>query len=80
MRDVIEEQLEVKIKSEEMYYGSDNRAFLSEITQQIGNRYTAGLSMNAIAPTKSLLRLLAIVRRCIEQKEPVLLVGGKNDV
>ena len=36
-----------------------------------------GLSLEAIAPTKSLLRLLVLVEKCVEQKEPVLLVGGK---
>lgn len=78
VRDVLEEHLKVTIDLEHIYYSEDSEAAvllgraLEEARKQ-GN----GLVMS-IAPTRSLLRLLQLVLNCIRQKEPVLLVGGKN--
>lgn len=75
---IIEETFKVDLNCHELYFGSESRArkliegvFTSDIVK------SAGLSLQEIAPTKSLLRLLTLVERCVDQKEPVLLVGGK---
>lgn len=77
VREVIEEQLKVDVDCDSVYFGEENRNVLHQLTEGTDLSHAAGLSLGAIAPTKSLLRILAIVRRCIHQKEPVLLVGGK---
>ena len=68
-----------EIKCDELYYGdnAESRQKLAKIAQMEEAAKRVGLSLQAIAPTKSLLRLLVLVERCVEQKEPVLLVGGK---
>jgi midasin len=79
VREILENKLKVKIDEESLYYGeaSEGRRIISdlqEITQ--GNEKLQQL-VRSIAPTKSLLRLLTLVKRALNQKEPVLLVGGK---
>jgi midasin len=67
---------------ENIYFGSKSRARerLKEIVTTSDGARTAGLSLSSIAPTQSLLRLLTLVERCVEQKEPILLVGGTHDL
>ena len=79
VKKIIEEILKVNINCDEIYFGSDSRARIQ--IQKLSSEEiirTAGLSLEQIAPTKSLLRLLTLVERCVKQKEPVLLVGGKK--
>ena len=61
-----------------IYFGSksESREKLKQIATSSDFTRTAGLSLSSIAPTKSLLRLLTLVERCVKQKEPILLVGG----
>jgi MoxR-like ATPase len=68
VKQVMEDTLKVTVNTEELYYGEDseNRRVFEDISAKAGR---------AIAPTKPLLRMLQIVRRCIAQKEPVLLCG-----
>ena len=68
VKEEIESHLGVVIDVQEIYYGdkSEARTLLSK------------LPLTHIAPTKSLLRLLTLVMRCVRQKEPVLLVGGES--
>jgi len=78
VRKVIEKELKVTIDLDETYYGdnSSGRAILRNVLNQNEELLNgAGLDVNAIAPTKSIMRLLTLVMRCIEKKEPVLLVG-----
>jgi midasin (ATPase involved in ribosome maturation) len=83
---VLEEQMKVEISPDEIYYGQncESRRKLSAIAQLDQYTRNTGLSLQAIAPTKSLLRLLSLVEQCVEQQEPVLLVGdtgcGKTTV
>ena len=60
----IESHFGVKIDIDDMYFGD---AGFRQVLDGMGT----------IAPTKCFLRLLKLVSRCIEQNEPVLLVGGK---
>ncbi|EED93530.1 predicted protein, partial [Thalassiosira pseudonana CCMP1335] len=86
VRSVIETELKVKIEMEETYYGenSEGRILLEHALKQHSLLSESGLNVNSIAPTQSILRLLSLVMRCIQQKEPVLLVGdtgcGKTTV
>ena len=86
VKDILEEQMKVEINPEEIYYGQncESRQKLSTIAQLDKDVRRTGLTLQAIAPTKSLLRLLTLVEQCVEQKEPVLLVGdtgcGKTTV
>ena len=79
VKEIIEEHMKVEIKCDELYYGdnAESRQKLAKIAQMEEAAKRVGLSLQAIAPTKSLLRLLVLVEKCVEQKEPVLLVGGK---
>ncbi len=79
VKEIIEEHMKVEIKCDELYYGdnAESRQNLAKIAQMEEAAKLVGLSLQAIAPTKSLLRLLVLVEKCVEQKEPVLLVGGK---
>ena len=85
VRCVIEEQLRVSIDCEAFYYAADSKARiqLDSISKGEEKEYE-GLSLHSIAPTRSMLRLLTLVNRCVKQKEPVLLVGetgcGKTTV
>jgi midasin len=78
VREELESQIKVKIDLDVFYYGDMSQAriliekFLSEEASATNRQL-----FSSIAPTKSLLRLVTLVLRCIEQKEPVLLVGGE---
>jgi midasin len=78
VREELESQIKVKIDLDLFYYGDMSQAriliekFLSEEASATNRQL-----FSSIAPTKSLLRLVTLVLRCIEQKEPVLLVGGE---
>ena len=80
VKTIIEEHMKVEIDCDELYFGdkSESRKRLEMLSNMENSARTAGLTLQAIAPTKSLLRLLTLVERCVEQKEPVLLVGGKH--
>jgi midasin len=73
---VIEENLKVSLKMEELYFGtrSEARKLLKEALEN--SEYKRNDFFSSIAPTTSLLRLISLVLECIQQKEPVLLVGG----
>jgi midasin len=77
VRDVLETELKVSIDMEDSYYGSssEGRVMLEQALGQKSLLSESGLRIDSIAPTKSILRLLSLVMRCIKQKEPVLLVG-----
>lgn len=78
VRSVIEEQLKVIVDCESTYYAAGSNA--REQLEMIASSSEAvhdGLSLQSIAPTRSMLRLLTLVDRCVKQKEPVLLVGGE---
>ena len=77
VRSVIESELKVRIEMNDTYYGenSEGRKMLEQVLGQKALLYESGLHVDSIAPTKSILRLLTLVMRCIKQKEPVLLVG-----
>jgi midasin len=77
VREVIEEHLKVKLNLDDVYYGQDceARKLINDILISSGSSDDKFLS--SIAPTRSLLRLISLVMRCIRQKEPVLLVGGE---
>jgi midasin len=79
VKEIIEEHMKIEINCDQLYYcdDSESRRKLAMIARMENSERTAGLTLQAIAPTKSLLRLLTLVERCVEQKEPVLLVGGK---
>lgn len=74
---VLEKELNVIIDMEELYYGenSESRVILNQALTQTPLLNESGLHIDSIAPTKSILRLLSLVMRCIKKKEPVLLVG-----
>jgi midasin (ATPase involved in ribosome maturation) len=86
VRSVIEKEMKVSVELEELYYGkgSEGRRLLSEALKQESSLVASGINVKAIAPTQSMMRLLTLVQRCINQKEPVLLVGetgsGKTTV
>jgi midasin (ATPase involved in ribosome maturation) len=75
VKEEIERHLRVSIDVDKLYYGddSDARAVLSQ-AQANGCENSF---VSSIALTKSLMRLITLVKRCVKQKEPVLLVGGK---
>jgi midasin len=77
VKEVLEEHLKVNLDMAEFYYGdrSESRNLLKEAFEK--SQVAENPLMSSIAPTRSLLRLICLVQRCIEQKEPVLLVGGK---
>ncbi len=77
VQNAIEKELRVRIEVDETYYGenSEGRVMLKEALQQKSFLEESGVDINTIAPTRSILRLLSLVMRCIKQEEPVLLVG-----
>lgn len=79
VKSIIEEIFKVHLNCDDIYFGAESRArtLISKVTNY-GIAEMAGLSLQDIAPTKSLLRLLTLVERSINQLEPVLLVGGKK--
>ena len=76
VQSVLEEHLKVKLNMENVYYGENSvsRRLLNEVLQS--SELSSDAFIASIAPSKSLLRLISLVMTCIEQKEPVLLVGG----
>jgi len=87
VKNTIEEILKIHVDCDELlYYGSrsKSRKQIDRVYQMQNSDKSIGLSLQEIAPTKSLLRLLTLVERCVKQKEPVLLVGetgcGKTTV
>ena len=68
----IEKQFKVQVKPDLLYYDTS-----SEARKMISNsaKTTHGLK---IAPTKSMLRLMTLILRCMNRHEPILLVGGKS--
>ncbi len=81
VKKIIENTLKVDIDCNELYFGSTSRARVQiEKVSKDQLARSSGLSLQELAPTKSLLRLLTLVQRCVEQKEPVLLVGGKYEI
>jgi midasin len=80
VQSVIESVMKVDLNIEELYWGpqSDARRLLEVMyTDNENEDIIRDLHPLSIAPTKSLLRLITLVDRCVQQKEPVLLVGGK---
>jgi midasin (ATPase involved in ribosome maturation) len=81
VREEIEATLKVQMRCDELYYGeaSEARRHLQGPFEPL---YVKDLE--PVVPTKTILRLLSLVLRCIKQKEPVLLVGdtgcGKTTV
>ena len=81
VKEIIEENFKVKIEAENSYYGKESgpRRDLANLMSasggELGLANAAGLSVQGIAPTSSLLRMLQLVKRCVEKKEPVLLVS-----
>jgi midasin len=77
VREVLEDHLKVNMDLEAMYYGdkSEARQLLHETLEKA--QLSDNPLISSIAPTRSLLRLIDLVLRCVKQKEPVLLVGGK---
>jgi midasin len=75
---VIETHFKTKLNMNDMYFGSDceARQILATINFEEYNK-EAQRFLSSIAATRSLLRLLTLVMRCIRNKEPVLLVGGE---
>ena len=71
----IERGLNVTIDIDSFYYreSSESRRLLEEAIHSAAGKDS---HLSKVALTKSLLRLSALVLRCIQQKEPVLLVGG----
>lgn len=78
VQSVLERVFKVNIEMEELYWGplSGARKMLEILNSNNDSNYTRGLNPLSIAPTKSFLRLITLVDRCVKQKEPVLLVGG----
>ena len=77
VKEEIESHLKVTIDCDDIYYGKDSEA-RAMLAKAVLEQKSSGLSLSSVAPTKSLLRLLTLVSRCVQQKEPVLLVGGKS--
>jgi len=81
VKEIIESTFRVNIDEDDEYYGvqSGSRQDLLKVhkctdgSESLAN--VAGLSLQSIAPTSSLLRMLCLVKRCVQQKEPVLLVS-----
>ena len=78
VKKIIEEIFKVDIDCDQIYFGPNSFARTQIERVSSNDIEIAGLSLQQIAPTKSLLRLLTLVDRCVRQKEPVLLVGGKH--
>lgn len=78
VQSVLERVFKVSLDIEEIYWGasSDAKIMLQKLHSDDDFRNTRKLDLLSIAPTKSFLRLITLVDRCVRQKEPVLLVGG----
>ena len=80
VKDEIEKQLKLKIDVDELYFSHQSAAWkeLNSFTEGLSTSAHESKLVSAIAPTKSMLRLMNLILRCIRQREPVLLVGGKR--
>lgn len=79
VREEIENQLKLSISIDELYFSPTSQAH-QELQKGLGDlslTQSQKRVVSSIAPTKSMLRLMTLIMRCIQQKEPVLLVGGK---
>ena len=76
VKDEIEQQMKVTLNLDKFYYGPESPARIA--LAEVGKRVALFEKMPAIAPTKSLLRLMCLILRSINQLEPILLVGGKH--
>lgn len=74
VQEEIEKHLKVKLNIEDLYYGPHARQQLDIFLE---NSHGDNDLIKGVAPTRSILRLLTLVLRCIKQREPVLLVGGE---
>lgn len=76
VKEEIEKHLKVTMDLDSLYFGEDSEArrILCQLTS---TNFTGDEErfLSTIAPTKSLLRLVTLVLRCVKQKESVLLVG-----
>ena len=78
VRQELELHFKISLDPETLYFGpsSDAQVEIAKLSSDTSTR--------SIAPTKSLLRLLTLVLKCMERREPVLLVGetgcGKTTV
>ena len=79
VQEAIENQLKITIDVNELYFGQKSaaRLMLSGFNQENCPPSEKTKRLSAIAPTKSILRLMNLILRCYHQREPVLLVGGK---
>jgi midasin len=74
VQEELENIMKVKIEIDSVYYDDASKAhqLVHQCVESSNDAFIA-----SVAPTRSLKRLVALVSRCIEQNEPVLLVGGK---
>lgn len=79
VQEEIERSLKVRLAIEDLYTGpsSRSRRMMTDLREKSSGEADNSI-LSKIAPTKSMMRLLTIVLRCLEKKEPVLLVGGKS--
>ena len=77
VKSVLEEHLKVKLNPHDMYYAESSPA--RQILEQAWQHpeLCKDTLVTSMAPMRSLLRLIRLVMTCMEQKEPVLLVGGE---
>lgn len=78
VKEEIEKQLKITIDVEELYFGQQSaaRKMLDSFKEEATTSADEVKLVSAIAPTKSILRLMNLILRCFRQREPVLLVGG----
>jgi midasin len=74
VREEMELVMKVKVEIDDVYYNesSESQQLLHNFFKSSDDDFIANIAL-----TKSLKRLVALVARCIEHNEPVLLVGGK---
>jgi midasin len=77
-KDVVKEEIETRLKVRigvNHLYDRIEPFLESQLAFDSSDQHENSV-INKIAPTRSFLRLVTLVSRCIEQNEPVLLVGG----
>jgi midasin (ATPase involved in ribosome maturation) len=78
VKEEIEKHLKVTVDVDSLYYG--NESFARSLLARVHDVTRSDLykeNLSNIAETKSLLRLITLVYRCVKSSEAVLLVGGK---
>jgi midasin len=75
VQEEIETRLKVTIGVSQLY--DEHEALLQGLLEFDAVDTDESRFLRKVAPTKSFLRLVTLVSRCIEQNEPVLLVGGR---